>query len=79
MQNKYKIGKGFIVMLLKAFMTSWKMAQSQKQKEEIKEKVYEDITASALNVRTSAWSSASKNRKQIWSFPETSQISYNYY
>lgn len=42
MQNKYKIGKAFIVRLLKAFMVLWKMAQSQKQEKEIKEKVCED-------------------------------------
>lgn len=47
MQNKYKIWKGFIVRLLKAFMALWKMAQSQKQEEEIKEMLYEDDTASA--------------------------------
>lgn len=42
------MGKGFIVRLLKAFMALWKMAQSQKQEEEIKGKVHEDDTVTAL-------------------------------
>lgn len=69
MQSKYKMGKRFIVRLLKAFRALWKMALSQKQKEEIKEKVYEDDTASALKVRAATWSSAPKKRKPMWSFP----------
>lgn len=79
MQNKYKIGKGFIVRLLKAFMALWQLAQSQKQEEEIKEKVCGDDTASALKVRAATWSPAPKKRKPIRSFPEASQMLYNYY
>lgn len=78
MQNKWKMGKGFIVRLLKAFMALWKMAQSQKQEEEIKKKVHEDDTATALKVRAATWSLAPKKRKPMWSFPEASQMLYNY-
>lgn len=62
MQNKYKIRNGFIARLLKAFMALWKMAQSQKHEEEIKEKVCEDDTASALKLRTATWSPAPEKR-----------------
>lgn len=79
MQNKYKIGKAFIVRLLKAFMVLWKMAQSQKQEKEIKEKVCEDDIVSAVKARAATWSPAAKKRKSMWFFPEASQMLYKYY